>query len=451
MAQSWPERLWLVRHGQSQGNVARDAADESGAHEIDIQMRDVDVPLSDLGLKQAEAAGRYFAALPADERPEIILCSPYVRARQTAELICKAGALAGGPARTIIDERLREREFGIFDRLTTAGIRARFPEEAAHRKRLGKFYHRPPGGESWADVILRLRSMLNTINLQYCDRRVLVVCHQVVVLCFRYILDRPRRGRDPRHRPSGGNPQLRHLRLRLRQVGRTACACRCSRNGTTERSSTSRARPRRRLQTRWREPGEPRHPARPVCPRYKSAACSHRRRQGNQGPHPHHCRQPRGPGSRLARGDRAPCAPAPASSRSRPSTASHRTSASQCRKRWSSECRKRMAALQAPLSNRSPDWRAASMRSSPDPAWRRETSVAASRRPCSGPTRRSLSTPPCCTRWSRQETSAATARRCCSPMPASSPRCSTATRKRSSAIRSAAAFARPGSTGRSCW
>jgi probable phosphoglycerate mutase len=189
MGQSWPERLWLVRHGQSQGNVARDAADESGAHEIDIQMRDVDVPLSDLGLMQAEAAGRYFASLAPDDRPEIILSSPYVRARQTADLICKAGALAGGPARTIIDERLREREFGIFDRLTTAGICARFPEEAAHRQRLGKFYHRPPGGESWADVILRLRSVLNTINLQYCDRRVLVVCHQVVVLCFRYILE----------------------------------------------------------------------------------------------------------------------------------------------------------------------------------------------------------------------------------------------------------------------
>ncbi|MBV9529393.1 histidine phosphatase family protein [Sphingomonas sp.] len=190
MGQSWPKRLWLVRHGQSQGNVARDAADESGAHEIDIHMRDVDVPLSDLGLKQAAAAGRYFASLPPGDRPEIILSSPYVRARQTAELICKGGALAGGPAQTIIDERLREREFGIFDRLTTAGIRARFPEEAAHRQRLGKFYHRPPGGESWADVILRLRSVLNTINLQYCDRRVLVVCHQVVVLCMRYILDR---------------------------------------------------------------------------------------------------------------------------------------------------------------------------------------------------------------------------------------------------------------------
>ena len=31
--------------------------------------------------------------------------------------------------------------------------------------------------------------MLNTINLQYADRRVLVVCHQVVVLCMRYILE----------------------------------------------------------------------------------------------------------------------------------------------------------------------------------------------------------------------------------------------------------------------
>jgi len=187
--QNWPERLWLVRHGQSQGNVARDAADEAGAHVIDIDMRDVDVPLSRLGEDQARAAGRWFAALPKSERPELILSSPYVRAKQTAALICEQGALAGGAARTIVDERLREREFGIFDRLTTAGIRHKFPEEAAHRRRLGKFYHRPPGGESWADVVLRLRSMLNTINLHYCDRRVLVVCHQVVVLCFRYILE----------------------------------------------------------------------------------------------------------------------------------------------------------------------------------------------------------------------------------------------------------------------
>lgn len=187
--QHWPARLWLVRHGQSQGNVAREIADEAGHHKIGIDVRDVDVPLSELGHAQARAAGDWFASLPRDERPEFILSSPYLRARQTAKIICEAGALAGGPQHAILDERLREREFGIFDRLTTAGIRARFPDEAAHRQMLGKFYHRPPGGESWADVILRLRSALNTINLHYSDKRVLVVCHQVVVLCFRYILE----------------------------------------------------------------------------------------------------------------------------------------------------------------------------------------------------------------------------------------------------------------------
>ena len=187
--QHWPKRLWLVRHGQSQGNVARDAAHEAGLGVIDLDLRDVDVPLSELGHAQAEATGRWFAQLLEEEKPEVLLSSPYVRARQTAEAICKAGGLAGGAKPTILDERLREREFGVFDGLTTLGIRDQYPQEAAHRAKMGKFYHRAPGGESWADVILRLRSAMNTINLQYADKRVLVVCHQVVVLCFRYILE----------------------------------------------------------------------------------------------------------------------------------------------------------------------------------------------------------------------------------------------------------------------
>jgi probable phosphoglycerate mutase len=169
--------------------VARDAANEAGHSVIKLDLRDVDVPLSDLGHLQAEAAGRWFAALPDNEKPEILLSSPYIRARQTAEAICNAGGLAGGAKPTITDERLREREFGIFDGLTSRGIREQFPTEASHRTKMGKFYHRPPGGESWADVILRLRSVMNTINLHYADHRVLVVCHQVVVLCMRYILE----------------------------------------------------------------------------------------------------------------------------------------------------------------------------------------------------------------------------------------------------------------------
>lgn len=189
MRQRWPEKLWIVRHGQSAGNVARDEADAAGLSVIDIPMRDVDVPLSPLGEQQARALGHWFAALPESQRPEIVLSSPYVRARQTARAICEAGGVVGDARPPIVDERLREREFGILDRLTIAGIREKYPELAEHRALLGKFYHRAPGGESWADVILRLRGALDTISLHHTDRRVLVVCHQVVVLCLRYILE----------------------------------------------------------------------------------------------------------------------------------------------------------------------------------------------------------------------------------------------------------------------
>jgi broad specificity phosphatase PhoE len=174
---------------QSAGNVARDAADAAGLAAIDLDLRDVDVPLSALGEEQARALGRWFAALPEAARPEIVLASPYVRARQTAKAICEAGGVADSARQPVVDERLREREFGLWDRLTTNGVRRKFPEQAAQRAILGKFYHRPPGGESWADVILRLRGALDTISLHHADRRVFIVCHQVVVLCLRYILE----------------------------------------------------------------------------------------------------------------------------------------------------------------------------------------------------------------------------------------------------------------------
>ena len=181
--------MWVVRHGQSAGNVARDAAHEAGLAVIDTPIRDVDVALSGLGRQQAAALGRWFASLPENEKPEVVLSSPYVRARETARAICEAGGVMAEARQPIVDERLREREFGIFDRLTTQGVREKFPDLADHRAQLGKFYYRAPGGESWADVVLRLRSALDSISLHHADRRVLIVCHQVVVLCLRYILE----------------------------------------------------------------------------------------------------------------------------------------------------------------------------------------------------------------------------------------------------------------------
>ena len=169
MQKRWPERLWIVRHGQSAGNVARDAADAARLPQID-SVRDADVPLSCLGEEQSVALGRWFSAMAVDERPNVVLISPYRRANQTAELIGSVGGIAEESPELIVDERLREKEFGILDRLTRAGIERSHPQQAEFRRLLGKFYHRPPGGESWCDVILRLRSALDTMSLHHALR-----------------------------------------------------------------------------------------------------------------------------------------------------------------------------------------------------------------------------------------------------------------------------------------
>jgi 2,3-bisphosphoglycerate-dependent phosphoglycerate mutase len=184
----WPAVLWLVRHGQSAGNVACLAAEQSGALTIEIEGRDVDVPLSALGEEQARTVGGWFRAQPAHERPTVLLSSPYARARQTSTQIVAAAGLENA-LQFSVDERLREKEFGALNRLTRAGIAASFPEESHRRAELGKFYYRPPGGESWCDVILRSRSIVDDLRLRWAGERVLIVAHQVVVLCFRYLLE----------------------------------------------------------------------------------------------------------------------------------------------------------------------------------------------------------------------------------------------------------------------
>jgi len=188
--QKWPDTIWLVRHGESAGNVARDAAEAAGHPVIDIPTRDVDVPLSALGEQQSRALGRWFGGAGVKAKPTVVLASTYLRARETAELMLDASRIDKSDVTFVADERLREKEFGILDRLTKVGIIQKYPEQAEHRRLLGKFYHRPPGGESWCDVILRLRSVIGTLTREYAREHVLIVSHQVVVLCFRYLFER---------------------------------------------------------------------------------------------------------------------------------------------------------------------------------------------------------------------------------------------------------------------
>jgi probable phosphoglycerate mutase len=176
--------LGIIRHGQSTGNVAAASAEDEGLDLIDIEERDADVPLSDTGRDQAAAVGRWLQGLPADERPLTAVVSPYLRTRQTAEI-----ALADLDIPSVRDERLRDRELGILDRLTTRGVKAKHPEEAERRARHGKFYYRPPGGESWADVLLRLRSLLRDVDAENPGGRVLLVGHDAVVSLVRCIIE----------------------------------------------------------------------------------------------------------------------------------------------------------------------------------------------------------------------------------------------------------------------
>jgi broad specificity phosphatase PhoE len=177
-------RLWLIRHGESVANVAATAAETQGFEVVPVDLRDADVPLSPVGEEQADAFGAWLADQPADDLPVATWCSPYWRARQTVELAARRAGIDLGLR---IDERLRDRELGVLDLLTTLGVDSRFPEEAARRRWLGKFYYRPPGGESWADLALRVRSVLVDLDRADAPGHVLVAAHDAVVMSFVYV------------------------------------------------------------------------------------------------------------------------------------------------------------------------------------------------------------------------------------------------------------------------
>jgi len=174
--------LWLVRHGESVANVAASRAEREGLERIEIDIRDADVPLSSTGRDQASALGGWWSS--HEDSIDVCWVSPYRRARETLEI---ARGDKGGDAPTVVDERLRDRQLGILDLLTRHGVSVLHPEEAERRRHLGKFYHRPPGGESWADVALRLRSFLGD-ELPGSSEGGLVVAHDAVVMLALYVL-----------------------------------------------------------------------------------------------------------------------------------------------------------------------------------------------------------------------------------------------------------------------
>jgi probable phosphoglycerate mutase len=144
----------LLRHGQTPMSVQKRYAGTS------------DVPLTEAGLRQADAAANRLASAGLD----VIVSSPLQRARQTAAVV----ASSCGPE-LVVDEGFRETDFGVWEGLTFAEVRDRWPAEMDAW--LADPSVAPPSGESFSAVASRVSAALARVLARYPLRRVLVVSH----------------------------------------------------------------------------------------------------------------------------------------------------------------------------------------------------------------------------------------------------------------------------------
>jgi broad specificity phosphatase PhoE len=158
--------LLMARHGQTDLNID------------DRWQGRLDPPLNAAGLAQA---GELAALLPADI--EVLVCSPLLRARQTAAAVAQARGLG-----LQIEPAFRERDFGIFEGLTPEEARQRHPE-LWNPDVVFQWDDAPPGGETTRAVVQRVDAGLQALCRQHAGRRVLLVSHGFVVRCLRYLLD----------------------------------------------------------------------------------------------------------------------------------------------------------------------------------------------------------------------------------------------------------------------
>jgi len=87
------------------------------------------------------------------------------------------------------DERLRDRELGCSISTQPPASWPAILTKPSRRLRLGKFYHRPPGGESWADVALRLRGVLGDMNVEHDGEKVILFTHEALIFPARYVFE----------------------------------------------------------------------------------------------------------------------------------------------------------------------------------------------------------------------------------------------------------------------
>ena len=144
-----PNRILLVRHGQSEGN-----ADKQQLETIP----DFALNLTHNGIEQARKAGLEIKKIIAQETIQVYL-SPYYRTRQTFQYIRES--IEANVLNVFEDPRLREQDWGHL-RLNEIN-----KEIIKERDNFSTFYYRIPDGESGADVYDRVSTFLETLHRDF--------------------------------------------------------------------------------------------------------------------------------------------------------------------------------------------------------------------------------------------------------------------------------------------
>jgi broad specificity phosphatase PhoE len=163
-----PNRIILVRHGESEGNIDDTIYERVPDHRISLTAK---------GFQQAKQTGEKIRAVLGDESCEVYV-SPYHRTRQTLE----AMGLPVAEHDVRVEPRLREQDWANFQDPRDIA------EQRELRDRYGHFYYRFTHGESGSDVYDRvstfLESMFRNFETPEAPRNVVIVTHGLTMRLF---------------------------------------------------------------------------------------------------------------------------------------------------------------------------------------------------------------------------------------------------------------------------
>lgn len=181
-----PRNLYLVRHGQSEGNALRRQFEETGDmslfSENFMNLHESQYMLTEKGIEQAKLAGKWLKKNVSNPFYRLLV-SNNNRAMETAAYLGLENA------NWMIDFNLRERENGLFNVLSPLEQETAFKKQKQFHDSQ-PFLFRPPQGESVADVAQRIKIVLDTLARECDGQDVVIVCHGHVIRTFRIILER---------------------------------------------------------------------------------------------------------------------------------------------------------------------------------------------------------------------------------------------------------------------